>query len=135
MGIAIGSYILDLAYLECHGFFSDCLDENYTRATQAEVPFSRTSIFSQSTLNVFASIPSTIRTAVRSKIIRLLQDKSSTLFADPRFNDAAFYCQKKCTMHLPMHVGDFSDFMCARTHVDNVSLHIVSNKSSPTCAF
>jgi hypothetical protein len=38
-------------------------------------------------------------------------------------NSKAFFKMQDARMHLPMLIGDFSDFMCARTHVDNVSCY------------
>lgn len=122
MGIAIGTYVLDLAFLEHHDFFSNSLDDGYFQATEPGAHASRRSLFQQSSLNAFASLPSPTRTEVRTRIITLLQDKSSLLFTDPDFNNAAFHSQEESTMHLPMQVGDFSDFMCSRVHVDNVRL-------------
>jgi fumarylacetoacetase len=78
-------------------------------------------IFEQFTLNAFAAMPASKRTAVRTKIINLLSDQESILFKDQEVNKLAFYKLEDAEMHLPMRIGDFSDFMCARTHVDNVS--------------
>ncbi|PVH73071.1 Fumarylacetoacetase [Cadophora sp. DSE1049] len=122
VGIAIGTYVLDLAFLEHHDFFSNCLDNECTQTAETGPHVSRTSVFRQSSLNAFASLPSPNRTKVRTRIITLLQDKSSLLFTDLDFNNAAFHSQEESTMHLPMQVGDFSDFMCARVHVDNCSM-------------
>ncbi|KAH6707944.1 putative 2-hydroxyhepta-2,4-diene-1,7-dioate isomerase [Leptodontidium sp. MPI-SDFR-AT-0119] len=121
VGIAIGTYVLDLAFLEQHDFFSNALDDEYIQITEPGAHISRRSLFQQSSLNAFASLPSPTRTEVRTRIITLLQDKSSPLFTDPDLNNAAFHSQEESTMHLPMQVGDFSDFMCSRVHVDNCS--------------
>jgi fumarylacetoacetase len=65
-------------------------------------------------------MPAVKRSAVRKTIIALLSDKNSELFKDPMLNSEAFFKMQDAQMHLPMRVGDFSDFMCSRTHVDNV---------------
>ncbi|KAH7323445.1 putative 2-hydroxyhepta-2,4-diene-1,7-dioate isomerase [Rhexocercosporidium sp. MPI-PUGE-AT-0058] len=121
VGIAIGTYILDLAILEKHDLFLNCLNDDHIQGAEPGAHVSRTSPFQQSSLNAFASLPSTIRTEVRTTIIALLQDESSLLFTDSDLNNAVFHSQEEATMHLPMQVGDFTDFMCARIHVDNCS--------------
>ncbi|KAH8585288.1 hypothetical protein B0O99DRAFT_531291, partial [Bisporella sp. PMI_857] len=113
VGTAIGDYILDVALLESHGLFTACSIPRYNS------PLS--SIFNQSILNGFAAMPAVKRSAVRKTIIALLSDKNSELFKDPMLNSEAFFKMQDAQMHLPMRVGDFSDFMCSRTHVDNCS--------------
>ncbi|CAK7207634.1 hypothetical protein SEUCBS139899_010445 [Sporothrix eucalyptigena] len=106
-GTAVGTLILDLALVEKHGLFGGLAGS--------------TSFFSHATLNAFAAQPAAVRTAVRARIIELLQDGSSALFADAALNAVAFVQQSRAVMHLPMTIGDFSDFMCAEVHVTNCS--------------
>jgi fumarylacetoacetase len=138
VGAAIGDYILDIALLEARGLFTACILPDYAASLSqptssfAEDNTSSTSpkndrtgnpfIFNQFTLNAFAAMPSAARSAVRKTIIALLSDGDSVLFQEKKLNAEAFFQMQDAQMHLPMHVGDFSDFMCARTHVDNVSL-------------
>jgi fumarylacetoacetase len=124
VGIAIGDYILDLSYLEGQGVFLDCFARNENETADRNGPRCNISIFGQITLNSFASIPAVKRTCVRKKIISLLQDQHSILFSNAKVNDGSFYKQSEARMHLPMRIGDFTDFMCSRTHVENVSSEI-----------
>jgi hypothetical protein len=79
-------------------------------------------IFDQENLNRFASLPANKRSAVRNKIITLLQDRNSLLFSNPKINSTSFWRRDDIQMYLPMQIGDFTDFMCSRTHADNVSI-------------
>ena len=123
VGIAIGDYILDLSCLEEEGIFQDLLlHEEVPKGWNPDDSGTKNPIFAQTSLNSFAALPKETRSAIRNKIIDILQEGNSTLFSDPVFNNEAFYEQCKVQMHLPMQVGDFTDFSCSRTHVDNVSL-------------
>jgi fumarylacetoacetase len=73
-------------------------------------------------LNNFAALPEETRKNVRRRIIHLLETKSSELFQNTELNKAAFLQAGGVTMHVPMQIGDFTDFMCSRTHGDNVSI-------------
>lgn len=131
VGIAIGEYILDLSCLEEEGIFQDLLqhekDSNILYHGDIET---KTSIFAQPSLNSFAALPKATRSAIRNRIIDILQYGDSTLFfSDPAFTNEAFHEQCKAQMHLPMQIGDFTDFLCSRTHSDNVSLPL------PMCIF
>ena len=55
-------------------------------------------------------------------IILLLSNENSALFKDLKLNKAAFCLQRDAKMHIPMQIGDFTDFMCSRTHVENLCL-------------
>jgi fumarylacetoacetase len=122
-GIAIGEYILDLSCLEEEGLFRDTFQhEEISNSWNQNDSGIKKSIFTQASLNNFAALPSETRSAIRNKIIDILQNEHSALFSDPALNHAAFHKQRKAQMHLPMQVGDFTDFLCSRTHANNVSL-------------
>jgi fumarylacetoacetase len=114
---------LDLSCLEEEGIFQDLLQRREVSNLLYHGDFEKKkSIFAQSSLNSFAALPKATRSAIRNKIIDILQYEDSTLFSDPAFNNEAFHEQCKAQMHLPMQIGDFTDFLCSRTHSDNVSL-------------
>jgi len=133
VGIAIGEYILDLSCLEEKGMFQDLLQHReVSKSWNHENSGTKKSIFAQASLNSFAALPKATRSAIRNKIIDILQYEDSTLFSDPALNNEAFHEQCKAKMHLPMQIGDFTDFLCSRTHADNVSLPSLCALSTQT---
>jgi fumarylacetoacetase len=121
-GAAIGDLVLDLASIEKRGIFYDCLHIDKEEYPVNHSPIMKGRIFDQESLNRFASLPADKRSAVRNKIITLLQDRNSLLFSDPNINSTSFWRLDDIQMYLPMQIGDFTDFMCSRTHADNVSI-------------
>jgi fumarylacetoacetase len=122
---------LDLSCLEERGIFQDLLQhEEVSNILHHGNSDKSKSIFAQTSLNTFTALPKATRSAIRNKIIDILQYEDSTIFSDPAFNNEVFYEQCKAQMHLPMQIGDFTDFLCSRTHSDNVSVPLP--KCNPT---
>jgi hypothetical protein len=99
-----------------------CWETSSSNEAQLKSSSNTSSFFNLSTLNRFASLSSQMRSSIRKMIILLLRNEMSVLFRDPKLNDAAFCLRKEAQMHVPMQIGDFTDFMCSRTHVENVCL-------------
>ena len=98
-GIAIGEQITDLVMLAKLGVFD----------------FDAT-VFEQATLNDFIGLGKTITSKVRLDIQQMLQDSRSVLGQ----NDAIFVAQADATMHLPVRIGDYTDFYSSIEHATNV---------------
>ena len=88
---------------------------------------------SQQTLNAFASLPKTVHQEVRSALKSLLaQEKQQTL--DKAKNDTLDGLKHpidSITMHMPLSIGDFSDFSCSRDHVLNAGEAVLGVRSLP----
>jgi len=70
----------------------------------------------QSSWNAFASLPAHTRLAFRQKLKTYLES------AAPNFSDHTIFTPlPKCTMHLPMHTSNYSDFNCSYEHGKNCS--------------
>lgn len=82
--------------------------------------------FSQSSLNEFAALPRSVQQEVRRK----LQDAISK--GVPK--DAKEHISS-VTMHLPVQVGDFTDFSCSLDHVQNASEAMTGTRSYPPAFF
>jgi fumarylacetoacetase len=110
IGIAIGEYVLDVKVLAQEQVFDD-LDFNI--ATLEEP-----------TLNAYASLGKYVHGKVRRKLQQLLEE--NTQLGDVlRDNQQR---RKRClipldsvTMHLPVVVGDYTDFFIGLHHANNVS--------------
>lgn len=99
IGIAIGEQIVDLAAL---------IDLNL-------LSFSK-EIVQKNTLNDFIRQGKHITSSVRTKVQHLLADKNSPLKAHPE----ALIAQTEAQMHLPVEVGDYTDFYSSMEHATNI---------------
>ncbi len=98
-GIAIGHQIVDLAALAER----ELIDVS---------PF----VFRQSTLNDFIALGKEVTNKVRLDVQKLLVDKNSPLKEKPEI----LVSQADVQMHLPIHIGDYTDFYSSIEHATNV---------------
>ncbi|GAB3928199.1 fumarylacetoacetase [Larkinella terrae] len=103
VGVRLDDQILDLEMVERLGFFDD-------------LAIDRT-VFAKPVLNDFMELGKTACRAVRQRLIDLLNDPEKPLdgFADFVFIDAAL-----ATHHLPIRIGDYTDFYASEEHASNV---------------
>ena len=98
-GVAIGEHILDLVEVAKLNVF------NFD-----------TSVLKKDTLNDFIALGKTITSKVRTDIQELLQDNTSVLKGKPE----VFVKQADAQMHLPIKIGDYTDFYSSIEHATNV---------------
>ena len=98
-GVAVGEHILDLAALAEH----DVFDFN-------------TAVFEKDVLNDFISLGKDITKRVRKNIQYWLKDEYSVLAGKPEL----FVKQSEAQMHIPVYVGDYTDFYSSIDHATNV---------------
>ncbi|WP_282113123.1 fumarylacetoacetase [Maribacter stanieri] len=98
-GMAIGEQIVDLAAISDLGLIT--VDASY---------------FRQKTLNEFIALGKKITNKVRLDVQRLLTIENSPL----KNHSEVFVGQKDAKMHLPVHVGDYTDFYSSIEHATNV---------------
>jgi len=99
IGVAIGEHILDLAAVA----ELDVFDFN-------------TALLEKDTLNDFISLGKEITTRVRKKIQHWIKDDDSVLAGKPEL----FVKQSEAQMHMPVAVGDYTDFYSSLEHATNV---------------
>ncbi|MGX1928721.1 fumarylacetoacetase [Flagellimonas sp. 2504JD4-2] len=98
-GVAIGEHILDLvAVAEL-----DVFDFN-------------TAVLEKEVLNDFISLGKKITNRVRKDIQHWLQDEDSVLAGKPEL----FVLQSDAQMHMPVYIGDYTDFYSSIEHATNV---------------
>jgi fumarylacetoacetase len=102
VGVAIGEHIIDLAELSQSGLW-----DNLAPAA----------VFEQNTLNAFIRLGKKTTNAVRLKVQELLCDPESPLKS---VMDRFFVAQSAATMHLPVEIGDYTDFYSSIEHATNV---------------
>ncbi|MFS4416377.1 fumarylacetoacetase [Maribacter sp. 2307ULW6-5] len=98
-GIAVGEHILDLAAL-----------------AELDVFAFNTAVLEKDTLNDFIALGKEITTKVRTDVQQWLQDNNSVLAGNPQL----FVTQKEARMHLPVSIGDYTDFYSSMEHATNV---------------
>ena len=101
VGVAIGAHILDLAAVAELGVF-----EFYT------------SVLYQSVLNDFIALGKRITAKVRTDVQGWIQDDSSPIAGHSQL----FVKQSDAQMHLPVQVGDYTDFYSSIEHATNVGM-------------
>lgn len=102
VGIAIGEQILDLYAVAELGHFDDL-----------GVP---KNVFDSEFLNDFISLGKPITNAVRIRVQKLLSDENSPI----KNLAGVLEEQSDATMHLPVQVGDYTDFYSSIEHATNV---------------
>jgi fumarylacetoacetase len=106
-GTALGDFVIDLSVLTEAGLFDDVFPEARY-------------VFAQPTLNAFLQHTRPVWTAVRNRIISLLDGTQNDLQANPRLRKAAIHPFTMVQMHLPATIGDYTDFYSSRNHAENV---------------
>lgn len=102
VGIAIGKQILDLSALARRGYF-DVLNIDKK-------------VFAQPVLNDFIALGKERTKQVRAMIQRDLGDENSIIKHNPRL----LVQQRNATMHLPVQIGDYTDFYSSIEHATNL---------------
>ncbi|MEZ0610368.1 fumarylacetoacetase [Fibrella sp. WM1] len=105
VGVAIGDQIIDMAVAAQLGTFDACL-------TDAQRP-----VFSQTYLNDFIRLGRPVWQQVRRVLQHELSDPASRLKANAQH---ALVAQADATMHLPVQIGDYTDFYSSIDHATNV---------------
>jgi fumarylacetoacetase len=110
--IAIGDYVLDLkAFAEGNGFSSLPSLKDYL------------SVFSQPTLNAFAALGRPVHLEVRAYLQDIFSESTSypnVLKSNTSLQQAALLPKHETKTHLPMQIGDYTDFFAGINHAFNV---------------
>ena len=98
-GVAIGDEIIDLKALSELGVFDIDL-----------------SVFERPELNDFIGLGKRTTNSIRTNLQNWLQEENSVLYQNPK----VFVKQLEATMHMPVCVGDYTDFYSSIEHATNV---------------
>lgn len=111
-GIAIGDSVLDLSDFAKNGGFSKLsLIQNHI------------TVFSESTLNSFAALGRPIHREVRTYLQSVLSDDTpfpSLLKDNQALRQSALLSLQSVTTHLPLEIGDYTDFFAGVNHAFNI---------------
>ncbi len=107
LGIAIGEWVLDLSILAASGLLA-----------HSHLP--DPAVFSQPTLNAFMALGRPAWRALRHRVTELLNANSPTLRNDPDLRSRVLVPQTAVSLHLPVAIGDYTDFYSSLEHASNV---------------
>jgi fumarylacetoacetase len=112
IGVAIGDYVLDLAVLSEAGLLPSY------------------SVFAEPSLNAFLACGPQAWNEVRATLQYLLDAEIATLRGNHQLRRRALIPVPEVTMHLPVAVGDYTDFYSSKQHATNVG-SIFRDKNNP----
>jgi fumarylacetoacetase len=104
MGTAIGDQVLDISLLASKGLID-----------------LEPSIAASSILNPFIALGKEKTNAIRQRLISLLSETNDELQKRADV-DSFFHSQKDVQMHLPVQIGDYTDFYSSIQHATNVGI-------------
>jgi fumarylacetoacetase len=107
VGVAIGDYVLDVAVLEAEGLLKG--------EHLSEQP-----VFNQSTLNAFMRLGRPAWQEVRATLQLLLAHDNPTLRDNEDLRQRVLLPMQDVILHLPVQIGDYTDFYSSREHATNV---------------
>ncbi|MCS7018637.1 MAG: fumarylacetoacetase [Cytophagales bacterium] len=102
-GVAIGNFIIDLKRAYKKGLLEGI-----------KIP---KKIFDAPVLNDYIRLGKSVHRAVRERLQEQLQDPTSLLF---RYQHKLLVPMEDATMHLPVAIGDYTDFYSSEEHATNV---------------
>ena len=109
VAVAIGDYCLDLSKFASHdGFKYQQFD---------------TTVLSQPSLNAFAALGRSVHQDVRQYLQKVLDIETpfpKLLKLNQSLQDQCLLRRSDVTMHLPMQIGDYTDFYAGKNHAFNV---------------
>ncbi len=107
--VAVGDHCLDLkSFAEDGGFEGTTVD---------------TSVFSQTTLNAFAALGRPVHRTVRTYLQDVFAEQTTNpkiLKDNEKLRQAALLRRDEVQMHMPLQIGDYTDFYAGKNHAFNV---------------
>jgi len=105
VGVALGDFVVDLSVLEA--------EKHISVAGQS-------SVFARDALNTFLALGRPAWQQVRKTLQTLLAADNPVLRDDPSLRERVFHSRNDVAMHLPVHIGDYTDFYSSYHHAHNV---------------
>ena len=105
-GVAIGSYVVDLVYLQEHRFLNGL-----------DLP---DGIFNQKYLNSFLALGKKKARAVRNRISELLREDYNELKSNVQAREMAMIPMEEVQMQMPVRIPNYTDFYSSEEHATNV---------------
>jgi len=108
IGVAIGNMVLDLSVIK-HLF-------------SGQILASKQNVFEQDNLNEFMALGKEAWHEARTTLQRILGLQDPVLKEDAALRSKAFFLQDEVVMHLPIRIGDYTDFYSSLQHATNCGI-------------
>jgi fumarylacetoacetase len=105
----IGDKVVDLSVLADFGYFDDLDIEDLT-------------VFYEPYLNDFIALGKPLTNKVRNRLIELFSETNNDLHENREACELAFHPADAMTMHMPVKVGNYTDFYASEQHAYNVGV-------------
>ena len=105
-GTALGEYVIDLSVLQ--------------DADLLHIPGLPWGVFKQKTLNTFIGLGKNITVPLRERVIELFSEGNTELHDNIELRHNCIIPRDEVKMHMPVHVGDYTDFYSSEQHAFNV---------------
>lgn len=105
----VGDKVIDLSVLADFGYFDDLGIDN-------------PAVFHQPVLNGFISLGKPLTTKVRQRLITLFMSENPDLRNNQEARKLALHNPENITMHMPVKVGNYTDFYASEQHAYNVGV-------------
>jgi len=105
----VGDTVVDLSVLADFGYLDDLDIDDLT-------------VFYQPSLNDFIALGKPLTIKVRNRLIELFSEKNDDLKANREACELALHPFDGVTMHLPVKVGNYTDFYASEQHAYNVGV-------------
>lgn len=106
VGVALGNKVIDLDALYKLGYVKS-VDEN---------------VFDFPMLNPFIALGKETTRKVRNEIALLFDETNTALQSNSNHLNMVLFNQKQVEMHLPVEIGDYTDFYSSKEHATNVGM-------------
>lgn len=113
VGVRIGDFAIDLSLLHKEGLLPIKKD-----------------VFSMSSLNALMTLSKKELLQLRLALTDLLSSNSSVLAENTKLRDSTFYHIEEINSHLPVQVGDYTDFYSSKEHASNLGA-MFRDKNNP----
>ncbi|OQV22400.1 Fumarylacetoacetase [Hypsibius exemplaris] len=120
IGVAIGNFVLDLSAVSDVIFTGPEL----SKLNEQDHPFKN-----QETLNAFMKLGRPTWTEARGALQKALSANEPILRDNQELRDRALVKQSEVIMHIPVAIGDYTDFYSSRNHAENVRKMFQPNES------
>jgi fumarylacetoacetase len=105
----IGNTVVDLSVLADFGYFDD-------------LDIDDLSVFYQPYLNEYIALGKSLTNQVRNRLVLLFSDSNKDLQDNNEACDLAFFKADEVKMHIPVRIGNYTDFYASEQHAYNVGV-------------